>query len=378
MAQTQETYNRVNADEAIRAWDMDGDGHINALDMAVAQDKQLNLDTMSNGWSTRKMVCFVVTISMVVIATMLLTTLLANELSKESSPNADSELVDRNSNIVQTQNAESLGMPAEQLLASLNEDELRDLETINLLSSFSKAAYHFKVGGYKRIDNRLELFTTSPAYPKILISGGMVKLLKDGQTDGEGEIISVSESNEEGRRLLRIRKGSSNAHCGFRRKLRRFFRRWRFHKNDKHKKCFCHLNKVYRVNKVYPTAGNPANEVCNLVKYPVYKRKCTHERFWEFHQGHGDILGENNGAQFSLLNDKGKALVNPTFPNVSGIQNMYFDAECEPADPCTIEQQDLCDRVGRQPCQPGSNTCGPEIEVVPPFDDEGSDSDLFF
>jgi hypothetical protein len=88
------------------------------------------------------------------------------------------------------------------------------------------------------------------AYPKILISGGMVKLLKDGQTDGEGEIISVSESNEEGRRLLRIRKGSSNAHCGFRRKLRRFFRRWRFHKNDKHKKCFCHLNKVYRVNKV--------------------------------------------------------------------------------------------------------------------------------
>jgi hypothetical protein len=177
-------------------------------------------------------------------------------------------------------------------------------------------------------------------------------------------------------------------------------------------KCFCNLNKVYKVNRVgssslaylsnfgffcllpnqiktltlhltlpyqvYPTDGNPVNGECNLVKYPVYKRKCTHEKFWAFHQAHGDILGENTGAAFILLNDKGKSLVNPTFPNVIGIQNMYFDAECEPADPCTIEQQDLCDRVGRQPCQPGSNVCGPEIEVVPPFDDEGSDSDLFF
>lgn len=373
---TQETYNRVNADEAIRAWDMDGDGHINALDMAVAQDKQLNLDTMSNGWSTRKMVCFVITISMVVVATMLLTTLLANELSKDSSPNADAELVDRNSNIIQTQNAESLGMPVEEMLSTLSEDELRDVETINLYSSFSKASYHFKIGGYKRVDNtRLELYTVSNEYPKVLVANGMVKLLKAGETDAEGELISVNESNTEGRRLLGIRKGSSNAHCGFRRKLRRFFRRWRFHRRNRNKKCFCHLHRVYRAGVTFPPGSNKANP--DPVRYPPYKRKCTHEKFWEFHEAHGDILPENAGAGEDKLNDNGKNLVLPGFSTV-GIQNMFFNAECVFNDPCTIAQQELCDRLGFNPCSPGSPACGEPLNPDPPFDPEGGDTALLF
>jgi hypothetical protein len=69
---------------------------------------------------------------------------------------------------------------------------------------------HFRVLCTLRTQISRSINQITTAYPKVLISGGMVKLLKDGQTDGEGEIISVSESNEEGRRLLRIRKVSAN------------------------------------------------------------------------------------------------------------------------------------------------------------------------
>ena len=55
------------------------------------------------------------------------------------------------------------------------------------------------------------------------------------------------------------------------------------------------------------------------------------------------------------------------------------DPYAQAEDPCTVEQEALCDQSGRESCSSGSAVCGPEIQVVPPFDDEGSDSgDLFF